>query len=532
MAAIVRFSGCGLLVLSSIVMGEICKDALTSPDFPTMVNNCDLHGLSEMEARALWADLSLHEAGFTEHARMKVKEYTARGVDIVPFLLGLRQSGAELGKATEIPQSTVVLWLALSHDERATTHLLATYRDLLRTRDDPYLLSRVTYSLGLTQSEAAVDLLFEVQGNAFWQDDSAPDLEQLEKCEDSPNFHEEAFINDVREMAIRALANTGSDRVIQAFGTYEGIDRSQWHLADGLFRMAIESKDTLPDVEKWREKGLPERKIVEMQALIRWWQKAEEYGVELPHAKVLLHDLEQLASEALVREREVYYRENDVEIVPFLIHLVESGTLPESGGGAVGSIAEDTVLFWIAALGGEASGEYLLNQAQELMRGSITSRLQLGKVQKLMRYLGMTRYEAALDYLFKVQGDDFWESPDAPAIELPASVHRSVAQEKEDAVGHIQVSALQGLAASGTERVIHAFGTGQGVNPAYRVHSDRFFKAAARAHFDIVGMPEWYGQPLPEETLNGLQELYARYGKTYVPEQEREDVQRQSDPSQ
>jgi len=93
MAAIVRFSGCGLLVLSSIVMGEICKDALTSPDFPTMVNNCDLHGLSEMEARALWADLSLHEAGFTEHARMKVKEYTARGVDIVPFLLGLRQSG-------------------------------------------------------------------------------------------------------------------------------------------------------------------------------------------------------------------------------------------------------------------------------------------------------------------------------------------------------------------------------------------------------------------------------------------------------
>ena len=530
MAAIVRFSGCGLLVLSSIVMGEICKDALTSPDFPTMVNNCDLHGLSEMEARALWADLSLHEAGFTEHARMKVKEYTARGVDIVPFLLGLRQSGAELGKATGISQSTVVLWLALCHDERANAHLLGTYRELLRTQGDPYLLSRMTYSLGLTKSEAAVDLLLEVQGNEFWQKDSDPDMEQKEKGENSPSSDEEAFISDVREMAIRALANTGSDRVIQAFGTYEGIARSQRHLADGLFRVAIESKDTLPDVEKWREKGLPERKLAEMRALVQWWQNAEAHGVALPHAKVLLRDLEQLASEALVGERESYYRENGVDIVPFSIHLVESGDLSESGGATLASIAEGSVLFWIAAMGGEASGEYLLNRLQKLMKGPITSKLELQELQKSIHQLGMSRYEPALDYLFKVQRDEFWEGADAPVIKLPASVRRSAAQETEDGKKDLQVSALQGFAASGTERAIHAFGTGEGINPAYQSQLEIFFKTAARSHFDIVGMPEWYGHPLPEDTLKGLQDLYARYSKTYVPEKQHENIKQMSTP--
>jgi len=388
----------------------------------------------------------------------------------------------------------------------------------------------MTYSLGLTKSEAAVDLLLEVQGNEFWQKDSDPDMEQKEKGENSPSSDEEAFISDVSEMAIRALANTGSDRVIQAFGTYEGIARSQRHLADGLFRVAIESKDTLPDVEKWREKGLPERKLAEMRALVQWWQNAEAHGVALPHAKVLLRDLEQLASEALVGERESYYRENGVDIVPFLIHLVESGDLSESGGATLASIAEGSVLFWIAAMGGEASGEYLLNRLQKLMKGPITSKLELQELQKSIHQLGMSRYEPALDYLFKVQRDEFWEGADAPVIKLPASVRRSAAQETEDGKKDLQVSALQGFAASGTERAIHAFGTGEGINPAYQSQLEIFFKTAARSHFDIVGMPEWYGHPLPEDTLKGLQDLYARYSKTYVPEKQHENIKQMSTP--
>ena len=192
-------SACGMFLLRAAVIVGVCGDALTSPDVSTMVENGEFYGLSEVEARALWADLSLHEAGFTEHARTKVKEYAAQGVDIVPFLLGLREFGAELGKATGISQSTVVLWLALCHDERANAHLLGTYRELLRTQGDPYLLSRMTYSLGLTKSEAAVDLLLEVQGNEFWQKDSDPDMEQKEKGENSPSSDEEAFISDVRK---------------------------------------------------------------------------------------------------------------------------------------------------------------------------------------------------------------------------------------------------------------------------------------------------------------------------------------------
>ncbi len=532
MVGISTFSGYGLFVLSIIVMGEICRNTLASPDLSAMVENGESYGLSEVKAQALWSDLSQPEARITEHARKKIESYASQGVDMVPFLLGLRELGPELGKEGGPSQSTVVLWLALTHDQRANEHLLATYRELLRnrTRQDPYSLSRMTYSLGLTKSEAAVDLLLEVQSDEFWQNDSTSYSEQTKTSGESCEFDEQAFIMDVRGMAMSALANTGSDRAIRAFGAYEGINRSRLTLANGLFRVAIESKDTLPDVEKWREEGLPEHKLSEMQNLVEWWQNAETNGVALPHAKVLRRDLEQLASEALVGARKVYYRENGVDIVPFLIHLVESGNLSESGAATVGAIAEGSVLFWIAAMGGEASGEYLLNRLQKLMKGPITSRLELQDLQKSIHQLGMSRYEPALDYLFKVQGDEFWEGADAPVIELSASARQSAAQEIKDVVKHLQMSALQGFAVSGTERAIHAFGTGEGVNPAYQNQLDRLFETAARSHFDIVGMPEWYGQPLPEETLKGLQDLYAKYGKIYVPEKTSEKIKQMSTP--
>jgi hypothetical protein len=325
-------------------------------------------------------------------------------------------------------------------------------------------------------------------------------------------------------MAMRALANTGSDRAIWAFGTYEGIDRSQLHLADGLFRVAIESKDTLPDVEKWREKGLPERKLSEMENLVEWWQGGEAYGIELAHAKALLRDLEQPASQALVRMREEYYRENNVDIGPFLVHLVESGNLPESPGAAVGAIAEGDVLLWMAVMGGEKSGDYLLSRVKAMMKGPITTGLERNALEAAIFQLGMTGYEPALDYLFKIQGKGFWESAEAPVVELPASGCRSAAQEAQEAVERIQMSALSGLAASGTDRVIDAFATGDGINPAYQNRLANLFKSAARAHFKIVGMPEWCGQPLPEETLKALEDLYAKYGKTYVPEKEHKKV--------
>jgi len=513
-------------------MGGICEKAFASRIPFDKIKKSASDSLSKVDAQALWSDLSQPEARITEHARNKVEAYASQGVDIVPFLLGLRELGPELGKEGGPSQSTVVLWLALTHDQRANEHLLATYRELLqnRTPHDPYFLSRMTYSLGLTKSEAAVDLLLEVQNDEFWQNDSTSYSEQNKTSEESCEFDEQAFIMDVRGMAMNALANTGSDRAIRAFGAYEGIDRSRLTLADGLFRVAIESKDTLPDVEKWRKEGLPERKLNEMQALVEWWQDAEAYGIELPHAKMLLYDLDQLASEALVRERETYYRKHNVDIGPFLVHLVEDGELPESRGAAVGAIAEGTVLFWMAVLGGEKPSEYLLNRVKTMMKGPITSGLEAQELERSISQLGMSRYEPALDYLFRIQSKEFWEGADAPLIDLPPSHKWSAVQIEEQTIKGIQMSALQGLAASGTDRVIHAFATGEGINPAYQNHLASLFKSAARFHFNIVGAPELYGQPLPEETLKGLQDLYAKYGKTYVPEKAHEKVKQMSTP--
>jgi hypothetical protein len=530
MGVILRFSGCGLIILSSIVMGEGCMVTLSPPALATMVRNCEAYGLSEVELRELWADLSLPEAGFADNARTKVKEYSAQGVDLVPFLLELQQFGAELEQKAGISQSAVMLWLALSHDERATAHLLATFHELVRTRDDLNLLARVIYCLSLTKSEAAADLLFEVQSDEFWRDDTASDGMKLEEYEDSSDPDEEAFISGVRKEALRTLADTGSDRAIYAFATHDGIHQTLVSFADRLFRVAIESKDTLPDVEKWHEKGLPERKLAEMRALVQWWQNAEAQGVVLPYAKMLLHDLQRAAWEGPVRARIAYYRKNDVDIVPVLMHLEERHNLPETEDGAVDAIKESTIRFWIAMSGGEIAGEYLLNEVRELMKGSITTESQLDQLNGLISMLGMTRYEPAIDYLFEIQDNEFWESGGAPKIVRPASVRWSSEQEIEYAKERLKELALNALAFSGTEKAIHAFGTGEGINPAFHKRLNGLFENAARAHFNIIGVPEWYGYPLPEETLKGLQELFAKYGKTYVPKEESEKIKNMSIP--
>lgn len=520
--------------LWAFLLGGVCSVTLASSNTPRLVQNSESYGLSEAETRTLRAKLSQPEAGSTEHARARVKEYASKGVDIVPFLLGLRELGPESGKEAGISQSTLVLWLALTHDQRANEHLLATYRELLqtpiRTRGERYFLIRMTYSLGLTNSEAAIDLLFRVQSDDFWESDSAPAIESAETDEGASISDVNDFIDHIKGMALQALANTGSDRVVKALGTHEGIARSQLDVADALFRVAIESKEGLPDVAKWREKGLPERKLNEMRALVDWWQEAEAYGIELPHAKALLRDLERPASQAIIREKKAYYHENNVDIGPFLIHLLEGAKLPETRGAPVGAIAEGTILFWMAEVGGESLCEYLLNHVKQIMKGPITSGLQLQAIEESIFQLGMSGCQSALDYLFMIQSKEFWESANAPVVELPASARRSPAQEAEKAVERIQVRALSGLAASGTDRVIHAFATGEGINPAYQNHLASLFKSAARFHFNIVGAPELYGQPLPEETLKGLQDLYAKYGKTYVPEKAHEKVKQMSTP--
>ena len=110
---------------------------------------------------------------------------------------------------------------------------------------------------------------------------------------------------------------------------------------------------------------------------------------------------------------------------------------------------------------------------------------------------------------------------------------RSSDQETELAIWRIKEIAFHALEFSGTDRALQAFATGEGINPRFRGGKllASAFDTCARARVGIVGMPEWYGRPLPKDKLRELEEIYATYGKTYVPEREREDVQRQSYPS-
>ena len=87
-----------LIGLWAIVMGGICEKAFASRIPFDKIKKSASDSLSKVDAQALWSDLSQPEARITEHARNKVEAYASQGVDIVPFLLGLRGLGPELGK--------------------------------------------------------------------------------------------------------------------------------------------------------------------------------------------------------------------------------------------------------------------------------------------------------------------------------------------------------------------------------------------------------------------------------------------------
>lgn len=265
-----------------------------------------------------------------------------------------------------------------------------------------------------------------------------------------------------------------------------------------------------------------------------FWRHALQRGLENDD----LHDLMGKIQEGRFDERDLNtckeaWQAKEVDFVKFLRELVEDDVLPEGKNEDRGfsqidileilALEKDTaVIKWIVL----HARESLTNKLAEPIR----SRDDEFYVCGLLRVLGKTRREEAIDILLDVQSESFWSGEGAPRIDMEMLLGGEITSERENvrALRAIRTEAVQAIAESGTERAIKILATREGIAPDLHqiVDLEEYFRVAVRRHVGLYETisRERYGVELPAEKLAEIKKIYARYGKTYEP------VKREPDP--
>jgi len=470
-------------------------------------------------------------------------EWRARGIDVIPYLLSLLEKDSVertgLGISQVFLDQNISLWLAMTDDSRAHRAVIDETKRMLaekwQTRHEADLVGMFVGALGLIHEEEVLDLLFILQSEEFWQREDAPGPLPGSEAEEALNRKQINWKEHLQSRAVQAIATTGMERAIYALGTGEGINPSARLGLDAYFKTALTRAEGIPSVDYWRERGLPEGRLAEMQALCQWWQRAVDFGIPIEYAKRLKSTLDVvIADPGRNSINFALYKALDIDLVPFLLNLLDSEDLPRGTGYSPNQLTQSMVLGFLGQVDDVRARERLLSETIDYLEKPLTTRDDVEFLRCLLYPLLATGSEEGLDLAFALHSDDYWATPEAPEVEMAAFGDRSSDQETELAIWRIKEIAFHALEFSGTDRALQAFATGEGINPRFRGGKllASAFDTCARARVGIVGMPEWYGRPLPKDKLRELEEIYATYGKTYVPEREREDVQRQSYPSQ
>jgi len=470
-------------------------------------------------------------------------ECRARGIDVIPYLLSLLEKDSVertgLGISQVFLDQNISLWLAMTDDSRAHRAVIDETKRMLaekwQTRHEADLVGMFVGALGLIHEEEVLDLLFILQSEEFWQREDAPGPLPGSEAEEALNRKQINWKEHLQSRAVQAIATTGMERAIYALGTGEGINPSARLGLDAYFKTALTRAEGIPSVDYWRERGLPEGRLAEMQALCQWWQRAVDFGIPIEYAKHLKHALDSLIADPGRDSIDfALYKALDIDLVPFLLNLLDSEDLPRGTGYSPNQLTQSMVLGFLGQVDDVRARERLLSETIDYLEKPLTTRDDVEFLRCLLYPLLATGSEEGLDLAFALHSDDYWATPEAPEVDMAAFGDRSSDQETELAIWRIKEIAFHALEFSGTDRALQAFATGEGINPRFRGGKllASAFDTCARARVGIVGMPEWYGRPLPKDKLRELEEIYATYGKTYVPEREREDVQRQSYPSQ
>ena len=500
-------------------------------------------GLTAVQAEEVLRTLAVPKEAPPQGIGHAFAEWRARGIDVIPYLLSLLEKDSVertgLGISQVFLDQNISLWLAMTDDSRAHRAVIDETKRMLaekwQTRHEADLVGMFVGALGLIHEEEVLDLLFILQSEEFWQREDAPGPLPGSEAEEALNRKQINWKEHLQSRAVQAIATTGMERAIYALGTGEGINPSARLGLDAYFKTALTRAEGIPSVDYWRERGLPEGRLAEMQALCQWWQRAVDFGIPIEYAKHLKHALDSLIADPGRDSIDfALYKALDIDLVPFLLNLLDSEDLPRGSGYSPNQLTQSMVLGFLGQVDDVRARERLLSETIDYLEKPLTTRDDLEFLRCLLYPLLATGSEEGLDLAFALHSDAYWATPEAPEVEMAAFGDRSSDQETELAIWRIKEIAFHALEFSGTDRALQAFATGEGINPRFRGGKllASAFDTCARARVGIVGMPEWYGRPLPKDKLRELEEIYATYGKTYVPEREREDVQRQSYPSQ
>jgi len=137
-----------------------------------------------------------------------------QGVPVAPLLIHLAQSEDEPIRRRE----GAVMWLGKSKDARAVPALKGGIDALLTkplTEDDATLLMTAMWGLGYTGRDAALDMLFPMTHDAFW--------EERRVAFKDPQEPPEVLVDRLQGQAVMAIATSGTERALEAFVTGKGL---------------------------------------------------------------------------------------------------------------------------------------------------------------------------------------------------------------------------------------------------------------------------------------------------------------------
>lgn len=211
-------------------------------------------------------------------------------------------------------------------------------------------------------------------------------------------------------------------------------------------------------------------------------------------------------------------KENRVDIVAFVQQMVQNQVLPKGSPHWDVGISEMDLLRWLPKASDPCVDEWLLNFARSKFAGStVKSWDDSSYLTGLLRVVGATKRDNALEFLLLVQSEAFWNTDSAPTLELSATENSTVDEASQSAKNVLRQEAVRAISESGAERAIEILGTGKDIAPDLQGMLDDCFLVAVRRHVGVYGFPEWYGLKLSKEEMRKIKAIYGKYGKKYTP---------------
>ena len=249
------------------------------------------------------------------------------------------------------------------------------------------------------------------------------------------------------------------------------------------------------------------------------WRKAQDYGMSVEDAELLVGDIWRSATVIHASGLHEHWREQKVDLVPFLVELLEEDGFPRGPRPSSREFSEIDVMRYLARFRDARGNAFLVKRVNKTLQEAVRTEQAVDFLCDLLVVLGTSQGENGLDILFRVQSEEFWKSNEAPEVEAKAIAGvLSKERRRESMIRRIRTSAIDALAISGTQRAVHAFGTGEGISTCFEDSLNEYFRMAVRYYVGVFKSPEHYGNPLPPEKIEQIEAIYQKYGKTYTPE--------------